>query len=272
MRFKCPDCGKILKVPAGMEGRRGRCPGCKSIVTLPASAGRDSGNSAQKTPAPPPLPTPDHVFDLEEEKRIKTKWQLSLYADKMTLQSQEANTSLTIFRDDAANKIKMTRLFIIPPLLVIKDSKAKLNFRTTSEQYDILSEWIGKEILLIMTLKQKLSYCIPIGILYILASLPMSGDPESGLDPAPFSPISFGLGVILILISILTKIKPHPVLFLVDSMWFFILMCYTVTQIFGGASVYWWIAVIIQAIIIVAGIMHYKNFSPAGKVQTGSLD
>ena len=261
MKFTCPGCGKILKVADGMAGKKGRCPGCKSIVTIPASTGPDSRRSAQKSPAPPPLPTPDHIFLFEEENRKKTKWEISLFKDKMTLQSKETHTSLTIFRDDAANKIKMSRLYIVPPLLLIKDSETKLNFRIKSEEYDILSEWVGKGTLLKTTLKQRLAYCIPIGILYLWASLPVSGDPASGLAPVPFDPISFGLGIILILISILAKIMPHPALFLLDSGWFFLLMSYTIMQILKGSSLYWGILVVLYIIVIISGILHYKNFA-----------
>ena len=261
MKFTCPGCGKMLKVADGMAGKKGRCPACKGIVTIPVSAGSDSRRSAQKSPAPPPLPTPGHIFHLEEENRKKTKWQLSLFKERMILQSQETHASLTIFRDDAADKIKMSRLYVVPPLLLIKDSETKLNFRIKSEEYDILSEWVGKGALLKTTLKQRLGYCIPIGILYLWASLPVSGDPASSLAPIPFDPISFGLGIILILISILAKIWPHPALFLLDSGWFFLLMCYTIMQILTGSSLYWGILVLLYIIVMVSGILHYRNFA-----------
>jgi hypothetical protein len=50
----------------------------------------------------------------------------------------------------------MARLLFMPTVFTIKDGKTKLNFRIMAEEYDAISEWIGKPALLKMTLKQRL--------------------------------------------------------------------------------------------------------------------
>ena len=201
MRFRCPECGKPLKVADTMAGKKGRCPGCKTMVTVPRSQVRSPAIPAQGPPAPPPLPTPNHTFDVIQQTGKKEKWQLSLYADRLILHYPETDTLVEVLRSGAVGKMKTFKLFFFLPILIVKDVK-KLSFRLTSDEYDIINEWIGKPLLLKMTLKQRLGWCLPIGIIYMLTSLPLSGDPSVGLEAIPFDPVGMGLGVMLIALGI----------------------------------------------------------------------
>jgi hypothetical protein len=57
------------------------------------------------------------------------------------------------------------------------------------------------------------------------------------------------------------KKKFHPALFLADSAWFFLLLCYTIFQILSGAGIYWGIAIIVHIMLIISCVGHYRNFS-----------
>jgi uncharacterized paraquat-inducible protein A len=37
----CPDCGRRLRVPDGVAGRRARCPACKSKFDIPDPQAQD---------------------------------------------------------------------------------------------------------------------------------------------------------------------------------------------------------------------------------------
>jgi hypothetical protein len=43
MQFKC-SCGKMLKIPDAMAGKKGKCPGCAKVFTAPASATAQSAD------------------------------------------------------------------------------------------------------------------------------------------------------------------------------------------------------------------------------------
>ena len=81
------------------------------------------------------------------------------------------------------------------------------------------------------------------------------------MDALPFDPINAALGITLIILSIIMKVKPHHALFLADSAWFMLLMAVTAYQIFLGASLFWWIAVAAQLFLIVTGVNQFIYFS-----------
>jgi len=260
MKFKCPECGKPLKVADERAGSRGRCPACKAMVVAPQPYPPAQQVLLQEIPDPPPLPMPDQTFEVVRETRQREKWRLSLYGDRLILHSLETGAVVEVLRDQAMEKIRTSKFFFIPPLLLVKDMK-KFNYRISPEAYEMINEWIGKPLLLKSILKQRLSWCIPIGIIYILTSLPLSGDPEAGLEAIPFDPISMGLGIVLVGISIASRKRPHPAFFLADSVWFFVLLMYTLFQIHAGASIYWGGIILVQIICIMSGINYYKSFS-----------
>src|SRR5262245_56036972 len=49
IRFLCPSCRRLLRVPARFAGRSSQCPGCSSPVVVPAASTAEA-----PAPAPPP--------------------------------------------------------------------------------------------------------------------------------------------------------------------------------------------------------------------------
>jgi len=260
MRFKCPECNKTLKVDDKMAGKKGRCPDCKNIVTAPSVEKSPSQIPEFPPSEPPPMLTPEHEFEIIQQTGKKQKWQLFLYGDRLILHYLETGTLVEVLRNDAIDKLKTLKLFFTLPILVVKSFK-KFTYRVTSDEFEIINEWIGKPLLLEKILKQRLGWCVPIGFIYMLTSLPLSEDPTAGLESIPFDPIGMGLGIALIILSIIMKKKPHPALFVADSICFFLLLCYTFFQIYSGANTYWGVFIILYIILIMSGINHYRYFS-----------
>jgi hypothetical protein len=63
----CPECGKQLKVPAELEGKKVKCKGCESVFVIkapkaakpPAKPAKPAAKPAAKSPPPPPPPPPE---------------------------------------------------------------------------------------------------------------------------------------------------------------------------------------------------------------------
>ena len=53
LNVKC-NCGKMLKVPEAMAGKRGRCPACNGVVAIPSEA--DIPDAVPVDPVPPQRP------------------------------------------------------------------------------------------------------------------------------------------------------------------------------------------------------------------------
>lgn len=71
----CPNCGKPLKVPAELAGKRVKCKGCDEVFAIPAPKAakavppaRPAKPAPAATPAPPPEPAkPKRPFDDDED-------------------------------------------------------------------------------------------------------------------------------------------------------------------------------------------------------------
>jgi len=77
IRFTCPSCGKVLKIPDEKIGVKLSCPGCKTGFKVPASKSAPEqpvvASSGQKPPsgkasAPRPAPNQDEDEDTEAPK------------------------------------------------------------------------------------------------------------------------------------------------------------------------------------------------------------
>jgi len=49
LRFRCPDCSKVLAASVEKAGKKAKCPGCSKILTIP----RPKSKAAAGAPAPP---------------------------------------------------------------------------------------------------------------------------------------------------------------------------------------------------------------------------
>ena len=53
IKFKCPHCDRLCRVPADLAGRQGRCPGCQGVLEVPSPAPA-APESAEDPGAPGP--------------------------------------------------------------------------------------------------------------------------------------------------------------------------------------------------------------------------
>lgn len=61
--YECPKCGRALKVPVELAGKKVKCPACQTIfITSPE----------ETSPSPPPAPPPAEEVPVEEEP-VRTK-------------------------------------------------------------------------------------------------------------------------------------------------------------------------------------------------------
>ncbi|HKB35818.1 MAG TPA: SUMF1/EgtB/PvdO family nonheme iron enzyme, partial [Gemmataceae bacterium] len=68
-RLTCPSCGKQLRVPASLQGKRLKCPRCSARLGTPSDAPRPAVTSTGATAAVVPTPSPAPGDTLEETRR-----------------------------------------------------------------------------------------------------------------------------------------------------------------------------------------------------------
>ena len=267
--IKCDSCGR--KVIGQLIGDTLECPSCGEKISEEEFEVLDEGDHEEKTDEKIAPKKADGVQMNEANTFLvstgtgsgrKGIWRVSLDADALTLADVEGDESIQILRADAEEKIVLHEwLFVI--LLVITIQKEKVVFRLEPSQVALLKEWLGPPTIrgLKVALKQRLNWCLPIGILIIFSSLPFPADPEVGLEAVPFDAVSAFLGVSLIVITILTRIWFRRILFLLDGVWLSLLALNVTVNIFRGDSLWWAILVIVLIIMAKVGFSEYQRFA-----------
>jgi hypothetical protein len=141
-------------------------------------------------------------------------------------------------------------------VVVAKAGKKSLMFQLPPEAFQRVKAWYGPLTLddLTIALKRRFGWVIPIGILFILGSAPIGQN--------PFEPVTFGLGIGLILTGTLSKLVPHRIFFLLDSLWFCTLAATSIVILIDGWS--WMRAVFLALQIHLAwrGFQEFHRFAP----------
>lgn len=193
----------------------------------------------------------------------KPRWTLQLFAEGLRGERQEGDAaSFHIVRDHLPESIQLLDGLLVKRTLVVKKPR-KTTLQLEPGPFRTLSRWIGQPTLLRLALKQRLSWTLPIGVLFVLGSLPLPGDPEAGLDPTPFHPVWAILGALLIVQGFVARRWPRPVLFLLDSLWFVGLAAATAYGVWQGDSPYWLVVVLLQLGLAVGGVRLWQRFRHA---------
>ena len=191
-------------------------------------------------------------------------WKVTLEADALTLAAVDGppSESIQILRADAEEKIVLHEWLSFKNL-VITIQKERVDVELERSQVALLKEWLGPPTIrgLKVTLRRRLNWCLPIGILFVLTSIPLPADPEVGLEAVPFDAVSAFLGASLIAITILARIWFRRILFLLDGVWLSLLALDATVGIFRGDSLWWAISVIALILGAKGGFSEYQRFA-----------
>ena len=203
------------------------------------------------------------TFEVVAEVGRKGAWTVSLGADSLTIAAVDGDESFQIARAEAEEKAELRESRLTNPFLVVSIAKKKVIFKLDHVQAESLKEWLGPPTMigLKVALRRRLRWSLPIGILFVLASLPWPANPEAGLEAVPFDPVSGSFGVSLLALSILTRFWHHRILFLLDGVWFSLLAVNVALGIYRGDSPWWMIIVIVLMVGAKSGFSEYKRFA-----------
>lgn len=202
----------------------------------------------------------------------KQRWRLRLFADLLQFDSSTEQPPIEIVRSESPEKTTLHDSFFMKRCLEVKADKKRV-FQFTAVDFATLTDWIGPPTQrdLVVALKRRFAWVLPVGILFVLSSLPLSGDADAGIEPLAFDPIFCGLGIGLVTTGALSRFVAHRVFFLVDSLWFLILAGNITYDILAGASWLWMILVLLQITLVASGFMQYRRFQsvrPSSSVPT----
>jgi len=213
-------------------------------------SGESSSSSDQSLTAAPV------VLPLKEMGKSSKEWSLTLHPAHLALAESDNERPYVILREEVmktATLIEGVRAFVI-------NKPQKLTFKLSPEAAAGLAAWIGKPVLAAYYLKRRYGWVLPVAILWIVGSLPFKGDQDAGVDPIQFDLFGMILGSILVASWAFAKWRPHPALFLVDSLWFAAMGVHLILNVLKGRSMSWLALVVVLCWLVVTGIKHFARF------------
>ncbi len=209
---------------------------------------------------PPPIPEPTPAppaFDIEELGKKDRRWRLEIRQADLALFEGNDPHPYIILRDHFCTD----RLFFDDHIkaLVLKKPK-KVTLKLTPEATKALADWIGESILAGLCLKRRYAWVLPVAIVWLLGSLPISGNPDAGIQARGVDLPGLGMGLVLVITWALAKWRPNGILFLVDSVWFLCLSAYIGWDVVNGRSKFWLIFVAWALWMVVSGIRYFARF------------
>lgn len=184
------------------------------------------------------------------------RWTLFIFADRLEFESADGRVR-EILWDDRHSRLQLhDRAFLLRRLVVVKAGKKNLMFQLQPEAYERVKGWygpLGVEDLKI-ALKRRMAWVIPIGILFIFGSTPLAN--------LPFEPVSFGLGVGLIATGLLSRLVPHRMFFLADSLWFCTLAATSIVVLIDDWSWLRAFFLVLQIQLAWRGFQEFHRFAP----------
>ena len=196
---------------------------------------------------------------------VQRSWKLSLGEGIVATSGDSATFVLS--RDEVGKSVVIMDGLFFRRTVSFKKPVGKI-LRMDAQSFEAFADWFGYPPMLRLCLKQRYSWIIAIGVLFVLSSMPLPGDPQKGILPISWKPLDFGLGTSLVLIGILSKKLPHRIYFLLDSVWFLLLSISTVHDILKDSSPFWLIIVLVQLSLVASGYLSWRRFTAFARRQT----
>jgi hypothetical protein len=198
-------------------------------------------------------------FEAEEMAKTKRKWQVSLHPGHLALLPAGEAQPYIFFREDFFNKLEL-----MPGMgLLALKTPIKAGLKLTKSAAAQLSTWFGRPnpAQLAVLLKRRYALALPIAILLVLVSMPLAGTNTVTGEALAFSPLNFGLGLSLIALWALSKLRPQPILFLLDSAWFLVIAIGHTLRV--CRSHHWWALIwsLLLLWLAISGVKRYRQFN-----------
>lgn len=201
-----------------------------------------------------------HSYTIMEQSMRGKPWHLTIFRDFLRLEATGVE-AFAVSKDSAPEQVELMRPFMGGAILAVKANK-RLVFRLDAPQQAAIEQWLGPPTrrTLAIALKKRFSWGLILGVLFIFSSLPIAGDPARGIKDLPFDPLSLLLGLVLIALRLVAKIRPNRTLFLVDSIWFLVLAGKVIFDIVQGSNWLWGFVSVVCLMASYSALGLYSRF------------
>ena len=200
-------------------------------------------------------------FEIRDSSIPPKKWALLLFADRLQLESADG-ASREIAWAERHERVQLHDRVMLRRVLIAKPKKKKIIFRLEPEAFAALKAWYGpltNEDLKV-SLKRRFSWVLPVGVLYVVTSIPNGA--------MPLEPVGLGLGTALILTGLLAKLWPHRVFFAFESLWFCLLAANSIAMLVEDWNLWQVAMLVLQMILAFRCIQEFHRFAPERMAST----
>jgi len=191
-------------------------------------------------------------------------WRIRLAPDRMILKRSDSGGVYEFRRSEDLALIKWDGLTVERPYLTVRVPKP-VKLKIDPVDAITLSEWFGPPAggHLGAALRHRLSWALPMGLVWLLSSWPIAADPAAGRPASPFDGFAMFLGAVLVLESVIARVVVRRELFLVDAAWFILVAGKTAYGFLTGANSVLWAALIpLCGFQVLEDIKRYGDFAP----------
>jgi hypothetical protein len=193
-------------------------------------------------------------------------WHLQLRSDGLQLRPAEGDP-IDLSRPEVESVTEIVPLWGGQSVLVVRARKRKkVQLKLTPDQRMAVEAWLGPPTInqLRAVLRRRYAFGLPIAILFLLLSIPLPADPAIGAAAHPFDPIWATLGVGLLLLWVASRLRPSPVLLLLDAAWFLVMALLHVRDLLAGtASAFVLLLVALGVYLAITGVKQFKRYRNA---------
>jgi hypothetical protein len=220
---------------------------------------------------PPPIPTGPPaaapVFPLTEiGPKARAQWWLTILPTHLALADAPGGQPYVILRQQMMNSV----IFMEGLRSLALKEPRKVNLQLTREGAKAVAEWIGRPFLASFYLNRRYRMLLPWAVVWTLGSL-MPLLPGLVSARALFDPMALVLGLVLFGMWGVAKWRPHPILFLMDAIWFLCVAVRLASHIlYLHQSKGWFVIVVLLLWGAVTGVMHFVRFRKTRVAPLGS--
>lgn len=191
------------------------------------------------------------------DKKCGGQWTLTLLPSHLALADAPDAQPYVILREQL---MKSVMLMEGARVLAVEKPR-KLMFKLTADGVKSLADWIGLPFLASFYLKRRYSWVSLWAFLWVFGSLATWIAPPQNQIAPHFDVVSFSLGVTLLIASAFARWRPHPILFLVDGIWFAtVAVSLTINVLHRGNSKGWLVLGALTVWLAVTGVKHFIRF------------
>jgi hypothetical protein len=190
---------------------------------------------------------------------VKGSWVMTFEGDSVVLAPRRGDgVEYEFARHEVGEFVTLKDPAVGGPCLIAKSDK-RMGFRLSRRAAAAYAEWRGplRVADLRKALKASTSWAIPIGILYLVGSLPIAGD-----DPLPLDVTGLVLGGGLVAIGIVGRLLATRWIFVIDAVWWVVFGTWISIGVVQGDSP-WWLALVALAVMLgFEQIQWFRRFPP----------